>query len=187
MRTSALSCRPERRTFERPARERRGAGETPAARGCRLAAQKMATAVSQDQCGHSFNAREQEANFPAANVMKPIFDKFLGKKSMWCHQVTQAGHMAAFVAERDGVTFTSDEEVRTHSCAHFPMSGIWPIYRPPVDAPALAVQCCVPKCDQRAQQGCHDVFLRDIDTFSLRRFGRSWASPASALGGTRAR
>ena len=65
----------------------------------------------QDQCGHCFNAKEQQANFPPEAVMKPIFDKMFGKKSMWCHQVTQDGGMAAFCAEREGKTFTTDGEV----------------------------------------------------------------------------
>ena len=85
----------------RPLLQREGAGSQLSACRCVPGARRLSA-----RCGVSHTCV-----LVVADVLKPIYDKFLGKKSMWCHQVRQDGAMGTTAAEREGKTFSSDDEV----------------------------------------------------------------------------
>ena len=62
-------------------------------------------------CQHAFIIKEDAARFPPVEVLKPIYHQRVGKKTMWCHQITQDGRMATHVAAQQGLAFDSSDEI----------------------------------------------------------------------------
>ena len=62
-------------------------------------------------CGQSFDIKANQSHFPDPAVMRAIYDQTVGKKTMWCHQITAEGKMGTTAAAAAGITHfqTSDD------------------------------------------------------------------------------